>query len=81
MQARLLERPQQVSSIKKRASRAEAPKSPATTRPRMYPDTDNACKRITYHTFAETRRCFRHGQALLQTDLAFFQQKKQSIMS
>ena len=70
MQARLLERPQQVSSIKKSASRAEAPRNPATTRPRMYPDTDNACRPVTQHAFAETQCCFRHGQAP-QTNLAF----------
>ncbi len=73
MQARLLERPQQVSSMKKSASRAEAPRNPATIRPRMYPATDNACKRIPHHALAEKQCCFRYRQVLgLQTDLAFY---------
>ncbi len=70
MQARLLERPQQVSSMKKSASRAEAPRNAATIRPRMYPATDNACKCMTHHAFVATQCCFRYRQAL-QTDLAF----------
>jgi len=43
MQARLLERPQQVNSMKRSANRAEPPRNPAVIRPRMYPPIDISC--------------------------------------
>ena len=45
MQARLLERPQQVNSMNSRASRADPPKKPATTNPSTYPPVEMACRK------------------------------------
>lgn len=43
MQARLLERPQQVNSMNSRAISADPPRKPATTRPSTYPPVEMFC--------------------------------------
>ena len=44
MQARLLERPQQVNSINSKANKADPPKNPATTRPNTKAPIDRVCR-------------------------------------
>ena len=56
MQARLLERPQQVNSMNSRASRADPPKKPATTNPSTYPPVEIACNREKGESELERRR-------------------------
>ena len=55
MQARLLERPQQVKSMNRRASRADPPRKPAVTKPSTYPPVDRVCNSPLVSFDAETK--------------------------
>ena len=74
MQARLLERPQHVKSMNSKASKADPPKNPATTRPRTYAPIDRLCR----HARSAQDKCRLHDTMLLQLGMreSEFEQKE-----